>query len=261
MLTRRTGLTLSAAALAAAASSAARPARAAESAHLASVPLSRMDLPWWADRFAKKRAEIAQGPYDLAFFGDSITQDFEQHGPPAWKDFAPAWAEFYGRRRAINLGFSGDATCHLLWRIENGETERLGARAAVVLIGANNFGKLHWPAEPSFAGVEAIIAALRARLPAAQILLLGVLPSIRSPWVDAQTQAINTMMAARYGGNAVPQVSFQNLAPIFMAGGKVNPDAFMDPQLTPPAPPLHPNAASARRMLAAIDPWVRRTLG
>jgi hypothetical protein len=229
----------------------------------AALPLSRLDLPWWKQRFLEKQQALNVAPCDVAFYGDSITQFFEQKGPEPWRNYAPIWDRFYAGRKALNFGFKGDATSHLLWRIENGETTGISPRAAVVLIGANNFGKLHWPAEPSFAGIEAVMSALLTRLPKTQFMLLAVLPSIRPQrgWVDVQTAAINAMMAQRYGHGAEKRISYRNLAPIFMKNGAVDPAAFMDIHLTPPDPPLHPSPDSARKMLAAIEPWMAHVLG
>ena len=103
-------------------------------------------------------------------------------GPPDWRDFAPVWQRFYGDRNAVNLGFNGDATSHLLWRIENGEVAGIAPKVAVILIGANNLGRLHWSAEDTVAGIDAIVTQLRHRLPHTKLLLLGVLPSDRSAW-------------------------------------------------------------------------------
>src|SRR5215831_6857216 len=108
---------------------------------LAATPLSRMDLPWWRARFEAKQAELHSRPIDLLFLGDSLTQDYELHGPPDWHDLAPIWQRFYGNRNAINLGYTGDTTAHLLWRIENGETTGIAPKVAVILIGANNLGR------------------------------------------------------------------------------------------------------------------------
>ena len=223
----------------------------------AATPYSRMDQPWWRERFEAKQAELraARGHVDLLWLGDSITQDFELG------TFAPVWQHFYGGRNAINLGFKGDATAHLLWRIEHGETEGIQPKLAIILIGANNFGHLHWPAAPTLAGIETIIATLHARLPTTKILLLGVLPSIRSAWVDENTQLLNRALAERYGSGAAALVTYQDLTPLFLTAGRVDPSRFIDPTLTPPAPPLHPTAQTQARMAEAIEPVVRRVLG
>ncbi len=83
---------------------------AAAPANPAATPLSRDNLPWWHERHEAKLARVRQGHVDLVFLGDSITQDWEESGGPAWRDFAPQWDRFYGDRNALNLGFKGDTT-------------------------------------------------------------------------------------------------------------------------------------------------------
>jgi lysophospholipase L1-like esterase len=226
----------------------------------AAIPYSRMALPWWKARFEAKQVALHQR-VDLVWLGDSITQNFEQDGPQEWRDFAPIWQRFYGDRHAVNLGFKGDATAHLLWRIEHGETDGISPRLAIILIGANNFGHLHWPAAPTLQGIETIIATLHQRLPATEILLLGVLPSIRSAWVDENTADLNRMLAQRYGSGRDPLVHFADLTSLFLKDGRVDKDAFLDVRLTPPDPPLHPTALTQRRMVEAIEPLVSTVLG
>jgi len=124
---------------------------------LAATPLSRMETPWWRARHEEKLQEIKGRPVDLVWLGDSITQNWERHGPPDWMDFAPAWERFYGGRHAVNLGFKGDNTGHLLWRMQNGELDGIQPRAAVVLVGANNMGRVHWSAPQTLAGIDAVL--------------------------------------------------------------------------------------------------------
>ena len=227
----------------------------------AALPFSRMDLPWWKTRFAAKQAELQAGPVGLVWYGDSITQQFEQAGPEAWRNFKPVWDRFYAPRHAINLGFIGDATSHLLWRIENGEAAGIHPKLAIILIGANNFGHLHWPAAPTLQGIETIVTTLHARLPGTRLLLLSVLPSIRNPWVDQNTAALNHDLAVRYASGT--EAVFQDLTPVFhrTAGGTVDPNDFVDPHLTPPAPPLHPSAPTMERIAEAIEPNVSHLMG
>ena len=227
----------------------------------AATPISRMNLPWWRARHAAKLAELHRGRVDLVFLGDSITADWEHAGPPPWQDFRPLWQRFYGARHAVNLGFKGDATAHLLWRIEHGELDGIAPRAAVILIGANNLGRLHWSAADTVAGIAAVVAEVRRRLPQTGIVLLGILPSIRSPWVSAATAEINAALATRYGDGLVAGVTYVDVTPLFLKGGAVDPAQFFDPLLTPPEPPLHPTPAAEARIAAAIEPALRRLLG
>jgi lysophospholipase L1-like esterase len=226
---------------------------------LAATPLSRMDLPWWRARFEQKQNELRAGRVELVFYGDSITEDYEKSGPEPWRDFRPVWNHFYGDRHAINLGFKGDATAHLLWRLDHGEADGIAPKVAVVLIGANNFGRVHWSAEATLAGIDADVAAIRRHLPGTKILLLGVLPSDRSAWVTEMTLAVNRALAERYrnGGD----VTYLDLSPVFEKNGVLDRSLFLDPLLTPPEPPLHPSAEGQRRMAEAIEPTLSALLG
>jgi lysophospholipase L1-like esterase len=226
---------------------------------LAATPIARMDLPWWRARHEAKLKEIAAAKPELIFLGDSITQDWEDTGPPEWRDFAPIWQRFYGDRHAVNLGFKGDTTASLLWRIRNGEVTGIAPKAAVILIGANNLGKVHWSAGDTVAGIDAIISDLHHRLPTTKLLLLAVLPSERSAWITQTTTEINRMLADRYQSNQ--SVAFLDLTALFMRGGQLNRSMFFDPMLTPPDPPLHPSAQGQAIMARAMEPVLANMLG
>jgi lysophospholipase L1-like esterase len=226
---------------------------------LAATPISRTDLPWWKRRHQEKLEELRHKRPSLVFYGDSITQNWEGHGPPAWRDFAPVWQRYYGDRNAVNLGFIGDTTASLLWRVENGEAAGISPKVAVVLIGANNLGHLHWSADDTEAGIGAIVRALRGRLPAAKLLVLGILPSERSEWATETTLTVNKALVARYGGGA-GGVTFVDAGSVFMSGGRLNRGLYYDPLLTPPEPPLHPTAEGQAKLAAAIEPILARLM-
>jgi lysophospholipase L1-like esterase len=233
----------------------------ADPAPPATLPISRLDLPWWKARHAAKLGEARAGRVDLVLLGDSITQDYEAAGPEPYRDFRAVWQRFYGDRHALNLGFSGDATSHLLWRIEHGEIDGIAPKAGIILIGANNLGRLHWPAADDVRGIETVVAETHRRLPHTKILLLGVLPSDRGAWVLQTTAAVNAALAAHYGAGAVPNVTFYDAAPLFMQGGAVETSLFLDPQETPPHPALHPSPAGMAKLAAAIEPVLSAMLG
>jgi len=227
---------------------------------LAAIPISRMDLHWWHERFEAKQAELRERHPALVFYGDSITQDWERHGPPAWMDFAPVWQRFYGDRNAVNLGFVGDTTASLLWRIDNGEATGIEPKVAVILIGANNLGHLHWSTDDTVLGIDAIVNDLRHRLPNTKLLLLGILPSQRSDWATETTLDVNRRLAQEYphSGGAV---TFLDVGHVFMRGDKLDRDLFVDPKQTPPDPPLHPTAQGQALMAAAMEPTLAALLG
>lgn len=210
----------------------------ADAAIPAATPLSRMNLPWWRERFDASQRALAAGPR-LLMLGDSITQNYELHGPQAWQDFAGVWQRFWAPLHAANLGFKGDTTASLLWRIQRATFVEPAPRAAVMLIGANNFGRVHWSAADTLVGIDACLTALRGRLPRVKTVLVSVLPSVRSDWVDEQTRAVNHMLAERY--IHADSITYVDATKLFLrADGSVDPNKFYDRLLTPPDPPLHP---------------------
>jgi lysophospholipase L1-like esterase len=226
---------------------------------LAAIPISRMDLSWWRARFEAKQVELREKHPKLIYLGDSITQNWERHGPQDWADYAPVWQRFYGDRDAVNLGFIGDTTSSLIWRLRNGELDGISPKVAVVLIGANNLGRLHWPAEDTVAGIDTIIAELHHRLPQTKVLLLSVLPSERSAWASETTVAINHALADKYAHG--DGVTFVDVGRVFLRDGKLDRGLFYDPKLVPPEAPLHPTAEGMALMAAAMEPTLAALVG
>jgi beta-glucosidase len=121
-----------------------------------------------------QRAKDAPGDYDIEFIGDSITQGWEGGGKNVWE-------EFYGKRKVINFGVSGDRTEHVLWRFEQGQLDGIKAKVAVVMIGTNNSNKNKdgtdtYTDSDILEGVTAIVNQIRARQPDTKVLLLGIFP-------------------------------------------------------------------------------------
>lgn len=217
--------------------------------HSALVPAERLAEPWWKERLEACNRRLAQGGVDLVFIGDSITQGWEGEGKPVWD-------ELYGARKAVNLGFSGDRTQHVLWRLEKHGLEALAAtppKLVVLMIGTNNSNGSDNSAEEIADGIEAIVAKLRARLPATKVLLLAIFP--RGERDDAQRAkvAAASQRASRVADGK--HVHYLDLAPVFLEPDKKT--------LLPAVMPdhLHLSAEGYRRWGTAIEPKVRELLG
>ena len=138
---------------------------AEEKLHSATKPVPRSG--GWMKRHESFNKRVAQGNCDLIFIGDSITQGWEGRG-------RKVWAKFYAKRNAVNLGISGDRTQHVIWRLDNGNLNRIKPKAAVIMIGTNNSGSNS--SQEIADGVEVIVKQLRKKLPETKVLLLGVFP-------------------------------------------------------------------------------------
>lgn len=132
------------------------------------VPAHKMDLPWWKQRHEANCARIAQGNVDLLLIGDSITHGWDSRGKEV-QDF------FYGDRNFVNMGFGGDQTQHVLWRLENAPMDKIQPKAAVLLIGINSLWK-EWPncTENVALGIKACVDKLQALYPDIKILVLNI---------------------------------------------------------------------------------------
>jgi beta-glucosidase len=129
------------------------------------------DPPAWRGWHESLVRRAAEGNCDLLFLGDSITQH--------WSDVPELFAERFGPYRPLNLGIGGDATQQLLWRIDHGALDGLSPQLVVLMIGTNNLWNGKVPPAAIGAGVDAVLAKVHAKLPKAQILLLGVPPNQR----------------------------------------------------------------------------------
>jgi lysophospholipase L1-like esterase len=225
--------------------------------NIAEAPIGRLDLSWWRLRWEQTLDQAKANPdARVLWLGDSITQYWQRQGTLGYDNILPVWERYYGPYHALDFGFVGDTTASLIWRLDHGEVDGLHPALTIILIGANNFGHVHWGAPMTVPAIEAVVANAHARLPGSHILLLGVLPSIRSSWVDAQTAATNAALAQYYAGNAV--VTFDNVDPVLEKDGRTDASLYIDPRDVPPQPALHPDAAGMARIAATIAPVVRK---
>ena len=212
---------------------------------------------WWMDRHNTLLDRLKQGNADVVFIGDSITQNYEKTNPPD-ENFKPTWDAFYGSRNALNLGFSGDTTGNVLWRLENGELDGIAPKVAVILIGTNDTARIVTARETE-AGIEEIVRFVHGKSPTTKILLLGILPSRR--WY-AKTEAdeqVNALLAKTYATAA--NVTYLDIAAVFKKGGELQDALFYDPRLKNPSGALHPDTIGQRKMAEAIEPSLCRLLG
>jgi lysophospholipase L1-like esterase len=224
-------------------------------------PIWRLDDLKWKARHDAKLLEASSRPVHLVLLGDSITANYESKRPKPLRDYSGVWQRYYADRYALNLGFGGDGTRHLLWRIMHGEIDGIAPKVAGILIGTNDIGWLHRSAADTVEGIEAVVAELHLRLPATKILLVGLLPSDRGTSVQQATEEINSALAARYGNGQVPYVTYRDISPAFLKDGALDIALFSDPQQVPPEPAVHPSPEGQERMAAALEPTLSELLG
>jgi beta-glucosidase len=202
---------------------------------------------WWMPRHKSKLKEIKQrDQIDLVFIGDSITHGWERkHGKPVWD-------QYYGDRHALNLGFGGDRTEQVIWRLRHGEADDYKAELAVIMIGTNNAGHRDDPPDEVAEGVRVILDEWFKRQPQSKALLLGIFPRGATP--DNPKRQLNEKVNARIK-------QFVDGKKIFYMdiGGKfLVEDGKLPKKIMPDR--LHPRTQGYRIWAKAIEPMVQKLM-
>ena len=143
----------------------------------------------------EKLREAENNKVDFVMIGDSITH---------------SWSKYPGvfeGSNLLNLGFPGDRTQNVLWRIENGALDGISPKLVTLKIGTNNMHdtKKAYPADKPkdiFTGIKAIVAELRTRLPKSKIVIFSVLPRKEGSEND-RVKAVNAMLPQLADGKYV----------------------------------------------------------
>ena len=205
----------------------------------AAVPKDRLKEEWWLARHREKVQQLKkEGNPDLVFLGDSITQGWEGKG-------AEAFAKHFGARKTLNIGFSGDRTEHVLWRLYNGEWNEVNPKAVNLLIGTNNTGQVKQSPSETAMGVRLIIDFIRDRSPDTKIMLNSVFP--RSAGKDDELRKLNdevNRLCAAYVDN-------KHVFLLDMTNEYLQADGTLSKEVMPDL--LHLNAASYEKWGTALS--------
>ena len=213
-----------------------------KSVALTPVPRSNERDDWWTKRHTEKTDLMAKGDVDLLMIGDSIT-----HG---WENQKEVWGEFYGERKILNYGFSGDRTEHVLWRLQNSPLDKISPKAITIMIGTNNIG--HGSSSPKDAadGVQAIVELLQKQYPDARIFVLYVFPRDEQPDGELRKKVneINGYLPGMIGKHK--NVVLVDIGYLFLDENGVLPKSIMGDS-------LHPGKDGYRIWAKAVEPILK----
>jgi lysophospholipase L1-like esterase len=201
----------------------------------ATYPVPRED---WIIRFVGNLDKLKQGPYDLVFDGDSITDGWQGVGLTVLK-------ERYGNLKVLDAGISGDQVQHVLWRLQHGELEGQSPKLIMLMIGTNNCGQ---DPKDVAAGIKLVLNEYETRCPDAHILLLGVFPRTPTPtdparlWVKSLNAIISTY-------SSDPKVTYLDIGDKFL-----QPDGTLTADIMPDF--LHPSTKGYGIWADAIQPVI-----
>jgi len=203
-------------------------------------------VEWWMPRHKQKLKDLkSQKPIDVLMIGDSITHGWEAKGKNVWD-------EYYADRYAFNIGFSGDRTEQVIWRLQNGAADGISPKLAVLMIGTNNAGHRQDKPEHTALGIKAILDELQERLPKTKVLLLAIFPRGEdgNDKLRQLNDATNRIIADYADGE---RVFFLNINNTFLTDNGVLSKEVM-PDL------LHPNENGYVMWAAAMEPTIKKLL-
>lgn len=165
----------------------------------ANVPVARADNN---SQLAHQQLleKAAKGGIDVYFLGDSITRRWGT-SDEKYKSFLDNWRQNFFGWNAADFGWGGDTTQNVLWRLGNGELDRVNPKVIVLLIGTNNIGnKTPGPdvdlrAADIAGGVRAILDVCRQKAPRSRIVLMGIFPRNDNMAVMPLIEKINQQIA------------------------------------------------------------------
>jgi lysophospholipase L1-like esterase len=200
---------------------------------------------WWTLRNDAVNERVKQGNVDLLMIGDSITHGWENTGKNIWD-------KYYANRNAVNMGFGGDRTQHVLWRLEHGHLEGISPKLAVVMIGTNNSNNEDNTAEEISEGIIAICKKIRDKCPKMKILLLAIFPRGPEPSPQREKNAKASLLASKITDNKM--IYYMDLNDKFLIDKK-----FLSMKIMPDY--LHPNEEGYKIWAEAIEPKVAELMG
>ena len=209
---------------------------------------------WWMPRHEAAVKLLAERKPDILLIGDSITHWWGGEPTEGGRGTGKAvFDHYFGDRKVVNLGCASDRTYHVLWRLKNGELDGISPKVAVVMIGTNNHPTPGHSPEDTAAGVKAICALIREKLPKTKILLLGVFPRNNQSGADfiAFPSRVNAILRKLHGANGITYLEINDS--LGNPDGTTRAGLFSDR--------LHPTAAGYKVWAEAMEPTLARLLG
>jgi len=207
-------------------------------------------IDWWLPRHQQKLVDAKAifdkgGKIDVLFVGDSITQGWEKEGAETWK-------KYYEPRHGFAIGFGGDRTENVLWRLQHDAVKGMNPKVTVLMIGTNNAGHRRENPQTTAAGIKKILQELKQRLPDTKILLLAIFPRDEKP--DGELRLINEQVNAiikNYADNK--RVYFVNINQTFLTQ-----EGILTKEVMPDL--LHPHEYGYELWAKALEPELQKLL-
>ncbi len=204
---------------------------------------------WWMERHQNILSKLAKDP-ELILIGNSIFHSLDN------ENRQEVWQKYIDQYQTVNMGFSGDRTENVIWRLQNGSLENIHPKVALILIGTNNTDGNHYlnisTPEELAGGIWKICEIVEEKLPDTKILIMGILPyGYKLNHRDNINKATNGLILRFPEKN--PKINYIDISHVYIdADGKVKQELMPDY--------LHPNPEGHLLMFAAIENEIERLM-
>ena len=213
------------------------PAAEPSVANTAAMPALRSDRREDVQR--KLERFLAENISILSSTGIRIMNRWETTGKEIWNQrYAGITADF---------GIEGDHVENVLWRLDNGQVDKIDPKVVMLMIGTNNSGK-NTAAEIAD-GIRVLVAEYEKRCPHAHIILMGIFPRGQHAEDGGRRKvaAVNSQIKSLEG----ERVTFIDISPkLIGADGQISPAMMPDF--------VHPTAQGYQIWSDAIQPVIEK---
>jgi lysophospholipase L1-like esterase len=200
-------------------------------------------------------AKAKQGRIDIYFEGDSITRRW---GATDYPQLLENWNRNFFGWNAADFGWGADRVENILWRLENGELDRVNPKVIVLLAGTNNLGRVTPAAEEATVedvtrGLRAVVGAMQSKAPDAVIILMGIFPRNDNMNAMPVINRINANLARMADGKRIRYLNINTK--LVNRAGRLH-DGMMNAN-----DKLHPTLKGYQVWADALKPLFRELLG
>ncbi len=187
----------------------------------------------WEVRHNKVLAHNTADQPKLILIGNSITHYWSGEPVEYIARGTDSWNTFFTPQNAINLGFGWDRIENVLWRVYHGELDNITPRQIVLMIGTNN---LQFNRDDEIVkGLQFLLNAIQKKQPAANILLMGILPRRN---MEQRVASLNSSLSKI---NFDSKIQFADAGKLFLKNdSKIDESLFSDG--------LHPNEKGYQKL-------------
>lgn len=176
--------------------------------------------------------------FDIVFDGDSIMNRWETTGKETWNE------RYVGK--AADFGIEGDRVENVLWRLQQGQVNKVDPKVVMLMIGTNNSGRNS--ADQIAGGIKVLVAEYEKLCPHAHIILMGVFPRGQKP-TDAGWRKVAAVNREIESLGKEERVTYIDIGPqLVEADGTISRDMMPDF--------LHPTAKGYKIWAVAIQPVI-----